>query len=163
MLLCSLLSVTVVQNSVPKALVFVRFLYFISPYSDEKSVLVSDLFVDGKPRVRGADQVGRWTGDLTKKAIGGHELVGTFMTSFSFPLVVKTSHLAQMREDIARNVGKATFEEAFHTICDGSKKRYSQFDIMFNYLWYHKRDEYFWNIARVEDGEFGNLATKRTT
>ena len=126
-------------------------------------MLVSDLFVDGKPRVRGFDQVSRWTSDLQRQAFGGREGVGAFMTPYSFPLVVKTSHLAQMREDIARNIGNATFEEAFHTICNDSTSHYSQFDIMFNYLWYHKRDEYFWSIARVENDNFRRIATKRTT
>ncbi|CAN0476949.1 unnamed protein product [Ascophyllum nodosum] len=126
-------------------------------------VFVSDLFVDGKPKVRGFDQVSRWTGDLQRQAIGGREGVGSFMTPFSFPLVMKTSHLAQMREDIARNLGSATFEQAFHKICHGSEDHYSQFDIMFNYLWYYKRNEYFWTIARVENYDFRKIKTKRTT
>ena len=119
--------------------------------------------MDGKPKVRGFDQVSRWTGDLQRQAIGGREGVGSFMTPFSFPLVMKTSHLAQMREDIARNLGSATFEQAFHKICHGSEDHYSQFDIMFNYLWYYKRNEYFWTIARVENYDFRKIKTKRTT
>ena len=85
------------------------------------------------------------------------------MTPYSFPMVLKTSHLAQMREDITRNLGAASFEDAFHILCSGRKNSYSQFDIMYNYLWYNKRDEYKWHIAWMESGTFTrHIETEKT-
>lgn len=67
-----------------------------------------------------------------------------------------------MRKDIARNLGTATFEDSFHVICGGEQIYFSQFDIMFNYLWYNRRDEYFWHIAAVENDDFERVRTKKT-
>ena len=85
------------------------------------------------------------------------------MTPYSFPMVLNTSHIAQMREDITRNLGAASFENAFYMLCSNKTTSYSQFDIIYNYLWYNKRGEYKWHIAWMESGAFARtVATGKT-
>ncbi|CAM9310578.1 unnamed protein product [Pylaiella littoralis] len=120
---------------------------FITP------VLPSDLFEDGKPIAKGVNaKRGHYVSEVMTRAVGGAEAVASFMTKYTFPAVFKSAHLAQMRADITSNLGAATFEEAFHMICSGGM--YSQFDIMFNYLWNYKNDEYSWHLANPNNGVF---------
>lgn len=80
------------------------------------------------------------------------------MTRYTFPLVLKSSHLPEMRAGIAENLGAATFEEAFHMICSEGAGSYSQFEIMMNYLWYNKNDGYSWHIADPLSGVFEEIS-----
>lgn len=127
-------------------------------------VVPSDLFENGKPRIIGINLIGMFTGhrsEITSRAHGGGGGVGQFMTDYSFPVMVKTSHFPQMRETITANMGAATFEEAFHKICDNNYSAYSQFNIIANFLWKHLRDEYSWHIGSMEDAAFKGLTKDR--
>ncbi|CAN0057751.1 unnamed protein product, partial [Scytosiphon promiscuus] len=110
-------------------------------------VVPSDLFEDGKPIVVGFNQQSEWTSNVSTRAVGGHEGVGRFMSRYSFPVVLRASDMPEMRAGIARNMGAATFEEAFHMICSAGAGTYSQFEIILNYMWYNMRDSYAWHIA----------------
>lgn len=118
-------------------------------------VTPSDLFDNGKPRVIGFNKQSPYSNANTTRAIGGRKSVARFMTPYAFPVVLKVSHLAYMRADIATNMGVSTFGEAFNVLCSGGPNSYSQFDIMLNYLWFNKNDEYSWHIADYESGHFG--------
>lgn len=122
-------------------------------------MIVEDLFKDGKPKAKGLNLETAWENNVTAAAIGGHPSVGRFMSKISFPVLLKSSHLQDMRKDITANLGASTFEEAFHMICSAGK--YSQFEIMMNYLWYYKREEYSWHIADPTSGDFSDIAGRR--
>lgn len=121
-------------------------------------VIPSDLFEDGKPIVRGFNQESEWISDVATRAVGGHRGVGRFMTRYTFPLVLKASHLSDMRAGIAENLGAETFEEAFRMICSEGAGSYSQFEIMMNYLWYNTNDGYAWHIADPLSGVFEEIS-----
>eukprot|EP00899_Mesostigma_viride_P014629 jgi/Mesvir1/23167/Mv22640-RA.1 len=69
-----------------------------------------------------------------------------------FPVIVRTAHLKEIREHIARHLGTKDFDEAFSLIRDMGRPLYSQFGIMTTYLWYKRRDEYSWHIQEFERG-----------
>lgn len=119
------------------------------------AVVPSDLFVDGKPRALGVAESSPWDKETSRKAIGGHEFIGRFMAHDTFPVLVKASHLPQMRADITANLGARSFEAAFRLICGGGSHSYSQFDIMMNYLWFHRREEYSWYLIDPHDSKHG--------
>ncbi|CAM9373383.1 unnamed protein product, partial [Scytosiphon promiscuus] len=108
--------------------------------------LPSDLFEDGKPIVTGFNLQGQWRSKVTEEAVGGRKDIGTFMTTYAFPVVLRASDMPRVRAGIADNLGAATFEEAFHMICSAGAKSYSQFDVILNYMWYYMRDSYAWHI-----------------
>ncbi|CAB1108947.1 unnamed protein product [Ectocarpus sp. CCAP 1310/34] len=128
------------------------------------AVVPSDLFDDDrKPFIKGVNCGSPWRSEVTKRAIGGVESVGRFMTPMIFPVIVKSDHFDDMRRDITRNLGAATFAEAFHMICSEGANSYSQFEIMVTYLWYNKHDEYSWHIADPAnmDAKSLNIGDKR--
>jgi hypothetical protein len=59
-----------------------------------------------------------------------------------FPVVVKTSHLALMREHITKLHNRTSFDQVFLEVilADG----HYQFGIMMTYLWAFHKDEYTW-------------------
>lgn len=61
-----------------------------------------------------------------------------------FPMVIKTSHLRDLREFIRHKMGTTSFEESFFRFSSGGQSMYSQFNIMCTYLWHHKHNEYQW-------------------
>jgi hypothetical protein len=60
-----------------------------------------------------------------------------------FPVVVKASHLKDLREFIEK-VYKAPFDQAFQQFASG--KSFSQFNIMCAYMYYFKREHYSWRM-----------------
>lgn len=124
------------------------------------SVIPSGLFEDGNPVVVGFNQRSTWQSAITRKALGGHGEIGRFMTKYAFPVILRASDLPEMRASMARNLGVATFEEAFHMMCSVGPGSYSQFDIILNYMWYNRRDGYSWHIADPKDGKFDGLTGK---
>lgn len=92
---------------------------FITP------VAVADLFVGGKPRVSAYNGCCTGWNSPIERAIGGKP-VAEFMTSSSFPFIVHRAHFAPMRAHIARTLGAATFDDAFHTICAEYGEQYRQ-------------------------------------
>ena len=51
------------------------------------------------------------------------------MVSIGFPLVIRTAHLAYIRETVVASVNASSFEAAFARLCEHGG--YSQFDIMY--------------------------------
>ena len=114
--------------------------FFTSP------VMPEDLFINGKPRIIG------YNGCCVQQFIKGvnetigEESPGEFMVANAFPIIFKREHLKSIREHVTMRMKAKTFEEAFHKICSKYVGSYSQFDIMFHYLWHYKHDEYSWHI-----------------
>lgn len=108
--------------------------------------------------MRGFNQQSEWISDVATKAWGGDRGVGRFMTRYTFPLVLRSSDLPELRRGIAKNLSVATFEEAFHKICSEGAGSYSQFEIMMNYLWYNSNDGYAWHIADPMSGTFEEIS-----
>ncbi len=66
-----------------------------------------------------------------------------------FPVIIKTKHLREMRDYMTALHNATHFDQVFSTI---KAKRYSQFNIMCNYLWRFHRDEYAWHVMETERG-----------
>ncbi len=66
-----------------------------------------------------------------------------------FPVIIKTSHLKEMRDYMTALHNATHFDQVFYKIKD---KVYSQFNIMCNYLWWFHRDEYAWHVMEREPG-----------
>ena len=106
-----------------------------------------DLFEDGKPVVNAKsgyhpvakDGVWRWTSN-SYISLG---ILEPLRCMSYFPVIIKTSHLSELRDYIA-NYHNMSFNEAFHEkiAIDG----YSQFHIMCTFLFTFKRDEYKWYV-----------------
>ena len=108
-----------------------------------------DLFEDGKPVVNGKSGIMRGDHPSYLWTIGTYRTLGIlepFRCMSYFPVIIKTSHLKDIREFIA-NRFNLTFDEAFyHNISTAEKSSYSQFHIMCTYLFTFKRDEYTWYV-----------------
>lgn len=118
---------------------------FITP------VVPDDLFEksqDGsKIRARVIGYNGCCTGLLDSVAEAlGHEAKAEFMVVAGFPFIVKRSHFAQVRKYITEQMEADSFEHAFQKICSKYKHRYSQIDLIGNYLYLFARDDYAWHI-----------------
>jgi hypothetical protein len=132
------------------------------------SITAEDVFVDGtKPRVTvtyGANYGPFWTAvpRTTFMALGKKQ---PFRAMTYFPVVIKTSHLRLMREHIQAHMKAPSFDEAMSRIVMASP--YSQFNIMITYLWWFKREDYYWDIMERTPGwtgpieEVGTGATSR--
>ena len=62
-----------------------------------------------------------------------------------FPVVVKISHLREIRSYISR-LHNRSFDEVFRDIISPEDRSYSQFGIFCTYLFHFHRDDYEWNI-----------------
>lgn len=69
------------------------------------------------------------------------------MIMLGFPIIIKREHFRLMREHIKSRMKAKTFEQAFHKICTKYLNKYSQFDLIGHYLWFHHRDEYSWHLT----------------
>ena len=105
-----------------------------------------DLFENGKPVVNARSGLRSMRDVSTSWAAASFEATGVlepFKCMSYFPVIVKLSHLKEMRDHIA-NRYNCTFDEAFlHNI---SRTAYSQFGVMCTYLYAFKRDEYTWYV-----------------
>ncbi len=72
-----------------------------------------------------------------------------------FPLMIKTSHMKELRMKIAKEHGK-TFGSIFSESAKEAGGMYClcQFSLMCNYVWYYHRDEYSWHLQMVPDGNW---------
>lgn len=111
-------------------------------------VLYEDLFDnEGRPHVIGRSNW-RWDSywkqtEITTEWIYGEEEVMRTMTHF--PVIVKTSHLKCIREAmLSHHPEFHCFDDLFSALC--RRGSYSQFNLMHQYLWYHKNDEYAWSL-----------------
>eukprot|EP00112_Aurelia_sp_Birch-Aquarium-sp1_P020382 Seg5237.2 transcript_id=Seg5237.2/GoldUCD/mRNA.D3Y31 product="hypothetical protein" protein_id=Seg5237.2/GoldUCD/D3Y31 len=117
-------------------------------------VTPSLLFENGKPVIVGV--IGEpiylrcWV-STTERFLGRKEVVQC-MTYF--PVIMKTEHLKEMREVLAKEKNK-TFEEIYHdSPSDGNYKCICQFSFMCNYVWYHHRREYSWHLQMNPNGDW---------
>eukprot|EP00667_Euglena_gracilis_P012459 EG_transcript_12800 len=115
-------------------------------------VMVEDLFDfdEGqvKPKIMGINGCCTEWQPATPYAIGA-EAVADFMVDFTFPFIMRRADFPRIREHVRTTLNKTTFEAAFADICN-TKKVYSQFDIMGNYLWHHQRSNYDWHLWRAD-------------
>ncbi len=111
-----------------------------------------DLFEDGdKPVVNGVygkPQGKAWSKmpNRTMFSLGKPEVLRCMAY---FPVIIKTKHLKEMRDYMTALHNASHFDQVFSTI---KAKRYSQFNIMCNYLWWFHRDEYAWHVMEREPG-----------
>eukprot|EP00668_Euglena_longa_P013945 GGOE01017897.1.p1 GENE.GGOE01017897.1~~GGOE01017897.1.p1 ORF type:complete len:726 (-),score=70.25 GGOE01017897.1:117-2168(-) len=121
---------------------------FITP------VVLSDLFVDGKPVVIG--MIGKPTGagkffwkqtpNGTHRFLRKPEVVRGMNY---FPVVIHRSHLRELRSYV-EELHKKSFGDVFRRF---TKWPYSQFNVMLTYLWYFHREEYTWHLEDRRPGE----------
>jgi len=115
------------------------------------------LFEDGsRPIVRGMRGkpiTSWWYGPPTQTewAIGRPE-VGCFMTFF--PVIIRTAHFAEMRKSMEER-HHMPFDRIFAKF--SHTRAFSQFNIMMNWLFFHKRDEYAWYVPETEVGWRGSV------
>ncbi len=118
---------------------------FIAPVYQE------DLFNDEKPVVIAqhdhmVSQDGFWgPAAKTTEAVFGKVEVLRCMSYF--PVIIKTKHLVELRHFVEQK-HNTSFNEYYRSSIL-SRQRYSQFNIMCNYIWYHHRDEYSWHIQLI--------------
>ena len=75
----------------------------------------------------------------------------------TFPVMVKTEHMQQMRKDLSKLHGGKPFDEIFRDALEPTGSGdylVCQFSIMCNYLWYYHRDEYSWRMQMVPNGDW---------
>jgi hypothetical protein len=109
-----------------------------------------DLWENGKPVVNCV------TGPIQHdKSARGFWAEGTFrslkvkepFTCMSyFPVILKSSHLKELREHMVKLHNKETFGQVFKDVVlkEGVAQSYSQYCIMMTYLWFHFRKDYVW-------------------
>lgn len=114
-------------------------------------VVEESLFDNGKPIVIG--RIGKpqdpqfWTTvpKATQWATGSEEVMRCMSY---FPVVVKRSHIIEMRQWFEKR-HNSTFETFFKQMTKKFTGRYSQFNIMCQWLWDNKHDEYSWRLHQV--------------
>ena len=111
------------------------------------------LFEDGKPIIVakiGLAPYPCWE-DTTENFLGEKEVMQCMST---FPVMMKTKHMIEMREFLSRQQGKS-FDEIFRDSAqDNDPTCICQFSLMCNYVWYYHRDEYSWHLQMVPDGNW---------
>ena len=123
-----------------------------------KAVLPDDLFdEEGRPRVLAlyptassfTELVYTWH-QASFWALGHPSLV---IAMSYFPIIVRRNHLREIREAMLRQHPEyPCFDDLFAAMIRKEFTFYSQFVIMFDYIWLHHRDEYDWHFARDGPG-----------
>ena len=110
-------------------------------------IMPDDLFVDGKPVVRGTYAKSRpgfmkqWSD--TTEILTGKPYLLNFMDYF--PVVVKRDHFQLVREHVIKTrQNGTTFDETFDNFAHQYKMVFTEFTVIAHYLWYFKHDEYYW-------------------
>ena len=122
--------------------------FFATPVTPE------DLFIENKPRIHGYNGCCTGWQLALDEAIGGYH-VGEFMIALGFPVLIKRTHFADIRNHIQKRMRTNSFEEAFKKICTKYPNEYSQFDLLVHYLWHFKRDEYTWHLNNALNSKHG--------
>ena len=105
-------------------------------------VMASDLFVDGKPVMRGTfgcpahENAFQWAKNVEE--ILNLTYIGQFMDYF--PVIVRRKDLVNIRNFIVKQNNLSYFDEIF----DNVNYRYSEYTLMANYLWYFEHENYYW-------------------
>eukprot|EP00112_Aurelia_sp_Birch-Aquarium-sp1_P025123 Seg821.4 transcript_id=Seg821.4/GoldUCD/mRNA.D3Y31 product="hypothetical protein" protein_id=Seg821.4/GoldUCD/D3Y31 len=90
--------------------------------------------------------------DTTEIFLGLKEVMQCMST---FPLMIKTNHMKEMRERLSENENKHF--DLIHwqsTRKKGEKDCICQFSIMCNYIWWNHRDEYSWHLQMWPNGSW---------
>ena len=118
-------------------------------------VQLNDLFDnDMRPHVFGrsnfaSDSWWKSVEQTTSWAYGGEKEV--MRTMSHFPVIVKTSHLKDVREAILRHHPEYSCFDAFFS--ELKRREYSQFNMFHQYLWHNKREEYAWHLEATSDAD----------
>ena len=105
-------------------------------------VMASDLFVDGKPVMRGVfgcashEWVPKWAENV--KELLNLPFIGNFMVYF--PVIVRRKDFANIRNFMVKQNKLKHFDQVF----DNVKWEYSEFTLMAHYLWYFEHENYYW-------------------
>ena len=141
----------------------------------------NDLFADnGRPIVRGnyGHKEPRWDqmSLLTYKWTGLKE---PFNCMASFPIIIKTSHLASVRKTVTDHLRVDSFDTFFTTIAL-KNEFYSEYNLICTVLWWKFRSHYYWiinpywepgdlvppsprgRVANFKEGEIGDELLNRT-
>lgn len=115
---------------------------FLHSYADRE-----DFWENGKPIISGRLSHTNYALFFKKTfdAIGKEEIMSCMSY---FPIVIKRSHLAPIREAIREYRNKSTFEEAYYDFTFTNPG--AQFNIMCTWLFLNKRDEYAWRLKDLE-------------
>lgn len=121
-------------------------------------VHAGDLFECGRPLVLGVvgnEWEKHWVASSkTTALVLGKPEVMRGMTYF--PVVLKVSHLAKMRQEITGRLNANCFDDAFRIFSKGSRRHaftYSQFNIMVNYVFYHEHCDYSFSFQELIPGD----------
>ena len=112
---------------------------------------VDDIFYDDKPIIHGTigyfrkvgrDKIKRDWAQSTWYALGDEE---PMMCMSYFPVIIKVSHLVDLREFIRKRFDAKSFDDVFKSKMH-KNNALCQFNIMCAFIWTNKRDEYIWRI-----------------
>ena len=109
-------------------------------------VMASDLFVDGKPVMRGTFGcpshfiVEYWAKNV--RELLNLPFVGNFMDYF--PVIVRREDFEKLRNSILKQNNFTNFDQLF----DQVKNRYSEFTLIGNYLWHFEHENYYWVMEK---------------
>lgn len=119
------------------------------------------LYKDGRPIVFGAvglplDAMGfpwwKGIGETTAYLLRRPEIMRAMNY---FPVIIKVSHIVEMRSFITKRTGEKNFDAAFKTFTvgfDGEGDKFSQFNIMANYVFYRKFCDYLFAFQEYKPG-----------
>lgn len=113
-------------------------------------VSVDDIFKFNKPLILG--RVGIPQSDFWKEVssttawIMNGKLEPMRCMSF-FPFVIQTKHIREMRNYFEK-IHNQTFLDVFQKYSE--KSPFSQFNAMCSYLWYEKKEHYYWNVRMTD-------------
>ena len=117
-------------------------------------ILPDDLFVNGKPVVRGTYAKSRpgfmkqWSD--TTEILTGRSYLLNFMDYF--PVIVKSDHFQLVREHVIKTrQNGTTFDETFDNFAHQYKMVFTEFTVIAHYLWYFKHDEYYWIAQKTRN------------
>lgn len=110
------------------------------------------LFENGKPVI--VAKIGMapykcWE-DTTEAFLHRKEVMQCMST---FPVMIKTEHMKEMRQVLAKEQGK-DFDTIFMEAPTEGAHCLCQFSIMCNYIWYYHRDDYAWHLQMVPNGKW---------
>ena len=127
-------------------------------------VLLTDVFDEkGRPHVWGRSNTGTlefWKRIAETTRWTDNSDVEVMRTMNYFPVVVKTSHLKEIRTNILKyHPEHGNFDNFFSHIIKEKGRHYSQFNIMHQHLWKMKRDDYNWHLqaTSTKDDHFKQI------
>ena len=121
----------------------------------------SDIFIDGKPRISAffkdptLDHFWNEVSVTTEQAIGK---VQPLHSMSYFPVLIRLNDLKKIRQHVQLVQNEKNFDSAMDKLIKPLLKvrkhngpSFSQFHIMTSYLWYHLKNDYFWDIVPLID------------